>query len=75
MSEQQSMHERQAAVVAAVQMVSTPVVGENIDTARRLLARAAATGAQLVTLPEYWPIMGRADTDKVRHAEQPGSGP
>ncbi|MGZ8290583.1 MAG: carbon-nitrogen hydrolase family protein [Telluria sp.] len=61
--------------VAAVQMVSTPNVQENIATARRLVAEAAAGGAQLVTLPEYWPIMGMSDADKVAHAEQPGSGP
>ena len=61
--------------VAAVQMVSTPVVAENIVAARRLVAAAAATGAQLVTLPEYWPIMGMTDADKVGHAEQPGAGP
>ncbi|MET0980837.1 MAG: carbon-nitrogen hydrolase family protein [Telluria sp.] len=61
--------------VAAVQMVSTPVVEENIATARRLVAEAAATGASLVTLPEYWPIMGMTDKDKVAHAEQPGNGP
>lgn len=61
--------------VAAVQMVSTPSVPENITTARRLVAEAAAGGAQLVTLPEYWPIMGMSDADKVSHAEQPGSGP
>jgi nitrilase len=62
-------------IVAAVQMVSTPVVEENIATARRLILEAAARGAQLVTLPEYWPIMGMTDTDKVAHAEQPGDGP
>jgi nitrilase len=62
-------------IVAAVQMVSTPNVDENIATARRLIADAAARGAQLVTLPEYWPIMGMTDTDKVAHAEQPGTGP
>jgi nitrilase len=62
-------------IVSAVQMVSTPVVEENIATARRLIAEAAARGAQLVTLPEYWPIMGMTDTDKVAHAEQPGHGP
>jgi len=61
--------------VAAVQMVSSPDVGENLDTARRLLAEAASKGARLVTLPEYWPIMGMSDTDKVGHAEQPGQGP
>jgi nitrilase len=61
--------------VAAVQMISSPSVSENIATARRLIAEAAATGAQLVTLPEYWAIMGNADTDKVAHAEPEGSGP
>jgi len=60
--------------VAAVQMVSTPDVAQNIATATRLVAEAAAGGATLVTLPEYWPIMGMSDTDKVRHAEQPGAG-
>jgi predicted amidohydrolase len=61
--------------VAAIQMVSSPVVEENLASAARLLADAAARGATLVTMPEYWPIMGMADTDKVGHAEQPGQGP
>lgn len=61
--------------VAAIQMVSTPTVQDNIATARRLVAQAAVDGATLVTLPEYWPIMGLRDTDKVSHAEQPGAGP
>jgi nitrilase len=61
--------------VAAIQMVSTPDVAENIDTARRLVAQAAAAGASLVSLPEYWPIMGMNDTDKVAHAEADGDGP
>lgn len=63
------------ATVAAVQMVSTPVVEENLAAARRLVDEAAATGAQLVALPEYWPIMGMSDSDKVAHAETQGSGP
>ncbi len=61
--------------VAAIQMVSTPEVGENLATVRRLVAEAAGRGATLVALPEYWPIMGMRDADKVAHAEQPGSGP
>ncbi|MDB5792054.1 MAG: acyltransferase [Massilia sp.] len=61
--------------VAAVQMVSTPIVEENLATARRLVLEAATAGATLVTLPEYWPIMGMTDADKVAHAEQPGDGP
>jgi nitrilase len=56
-------------------MVSTPDVAENMATARRLVHQAAASGAALVSLPEYWPIMGMTDRDKVGHAEQPGHGP
>lgn len=61
--------------VAAIQMVSTPQVAENLVTVRRLVAEAAGRGATLVALPEYWPIMGMSDADKVAHAEAPGSGP
>ena len=38
--------------IAAVQMVSTPSVERNLETARRLVGRAAADGATLVVLPE-----------------------
>ena len=48
--------------VAAIQMVSTPVVEENIATARRLIGEAASQGADLVLLPEYWPGIGYNDT-------------
>jgi len=61
--------------IAAVQMVSTPSVDENLQTARRLVARAAAEGATLVVLPEYFCFMGKADRDKLAVAEAPGEGP
>lgn len=61
--------------VAAIQMVSTPHVPDNLAGVRRLVAEAAGRGATVVALPEYWPIMGMSDADKVAHAEQPGSGP
>lgn len=61
--------------VAAVQMISSPSVADNIATARRLIGHAADTGAELVLLPEYWAIMGQSDTDKVAQAEPLGSGP
>ncbi len=61
--------------VAAIQMVSTPDVAENIASAAALVRQAAAGGATLVSLPEYWPIMGISDSDKVAHAEHPGDGP
>ncbi|NMM38826.1 MAG: carbon-nitrogen hydrolase family protein [Glaciimonas sp.] len=56
-------------------MISTPHPAENIATAGRLVAQAAQQGAQLVLLPEYWPIMGMEESDKLAHAESAGSGP
>lgn len=64
-----------AVKVAAIQMVSTPLVEENIATAGRLIGEAAAQGARLVLLPEYWAIMGMSDSDKVAKAEPLGRGP
>ena len=61
--------------IAAVQMVSTTSVADNLDAARRLVAQAAQGGAQLVALPEYFCLMGRADRDKLAVAEAPGDGP
>jgi predicted amidohydrolase len=61
--------------VAAVQMVSTPRVDENLRTAATLIAEAVAGGAALVALPEYFPIMGISDADKVRVREFDGHGP
>ena len=61
--------------VAAVQMVSTSRLDENLATACRLIADAVAQGAGLVALPEYFPIMGLSDADKVALREAEGRGP
>ena len=61
--------------IAAVQMVSGPRVADNLETAARLVADAVAQGAQLVVLPEYFPIIGAADADRVRAREAFGAGP
>ncbi len=61
--------------IAAVQMISTPRVEANLETARRLVARAAGEGARLVALPEYFCFMGKSDRDKLAIAETPGAGP
>jgi nitrilase len=60
---------------AALQMVSTPDVDRNLAAAGRLVAEAAAAGAQLVGLPEYFCLMGRRDDDKLGIAEPDGDGP
>ncbi len=61
--------------IAALQMVSGPRVGENLATAGQLIESAVAQGAQLVALPEYFPIIGAADADRVRAREDFGDGP
>jgi predicted amidohydrolase len=61
--------------IAAVQMVSTPSVERNLAAARRLIGSAAAAGAGLVVLPEYFCFMGKSDRDKLAVAEHAGDGP
>ena len=61
--------------VAAIQMVSGTRVDDNLQTARALLAQAAAGGAELAVLPEYFCVMGRRDTDKLALQEDLGAGP
>ena len=61
--------------IAALQMVSTPDLGRNLEAAGRLMAQAADAGAGLAALPEYFCLLGRRDTDKLALAETPGQGP
>ncbi|TMI01450.1 MAG: carbon-nitrogen hydrolase family protein [Betaproteobacteria bacterium] len=61
--------------VAALQMVSTPEVMANLESADRLIAAAAAAGARLVALPENFYLIGRHEADKVRVREPEGEGP
>ncbi|WP_395702955.1 carbon-nitrogen hydrolase family protein [Aquabacterium sp.] len=60
--------------IAALQMVSVPEVGRNLEAASRLVAEAAAAGARLVALPEYFCLLGRTDRDKLAVAEADGEG-
>ncbi|MBE7420162.1 MAG: carbon-nitrogen hydrolase family protein [Ideonella sp.] len=61
--------------IAALQMVSTPDVARNLDTAASLIDEAARAGARLVALPEYFCLLGRHDRDKLAVAEADGDGP
>lgn len=61
--------------VAAVQLVSGGDVTDNLAQAEPLVARAAAEGARLVVLPEYFGIFGARATDKLAVREKDGEGP
>ena len=61
--------------IAAIQTVSGPDVAENLATAGRLIAEAAAEGARLVALPEYFPLISGDEQQKVRIREADGDGP
>ena len=61
--------------MASIQMVSTPNLNENLETAARLIKAATDCGAQMAVLPEYFCLMGLRDTDKVNAREAAGSGP
>ena len=56
-------------------MVSTTDVAENLETAARLVADAAAKGAAFVSLPEYFCLMGESDMDRLAIGEVAGDGP
>ena len=60
--------------VAAVQTVSGGDVDANLAQAEPLIAAAAAEGARLVVLPEYFGIFGARATDKVAVREADGDG-
>lgn len=61
--------------MAAIQMVSGPAVADNLRAAGELLTQAAERGARLAALPEFFPIMGLRETDKVEVREPFGRGP
>jgi len=61
--------------LAAIQMVSGPRVDANLAAAHELLRSAAAQGAELALLPEYFCVMGLKDTDKLALREPFGDGP
>ena len=61
--------------IAAVQMISVPEVAPNLVTAARLIAEAADRGAQLVALPEYFPLIGPSDSARLAAREPAGAGP
>ncbi len=61
--------------MAALQMVSSPDIKENLQCAAELIEKAAQGGATLIALPEYFCFMGHNETDKCKYKEQEGDGP
>jgi deaminated glutathione amidase len=61
--------------VAAVQTVAGGDVALNLAQAGTLVAAAAAEGARLIVLPEYFGILGARATDKLAAKERDGAGP
>jgi deaminated glutathione amidase len=58
---------------AAVQLHSTPDRDRNMEAADRLTRAAAAAGAELVLLPEKWPVLGTPED--VAAGAEPFDGP
>lgn len=58
---------------AVVQINSTSDLGGNLDAARRQVSSAADDGAELVVLPEKWPLM--AAGDELAAGAEPVDGP
>ncbi len=68
------MLQHQVLKVASIQMVSGVDVDKNIQAMQGLVREAAENGAKWVVLPEYWPIMGQNEFDKLKYAETFGQG-
>ncbi len=62
-------------LIAAVQMISGPDVAANLVEAGRLIASASAQGARLVALPEYFPLIGASDAERLAARESLDAGP
>lgn len=60
--------------VAAIQMVSGEVPEQNLAQAEYWVTEAANQGAQLIALPEYFPMLNRNEQAKFTLAEHFGSG-
>jgi deaminated glutathione amidase len=61
--------------IAALQMVSTDQLADNLAQADQLLTQAAQAGAELAVLPEYFCLIGLHDSDKLAIQEPYGAGP
>ncbi|MCL2076024.1 MAG: carbon-nitrogen hydrolase family protein [Betaproteobacteria bacterium] len=61
--------------IAAIQMVSGCDVARNLADAALLIAKAVDSGAELIGLPEYFPVIGVDDSLPVAASEPYEQGP
>lgn len=61
-------------IAAAIQMVSSDQLNENLEQASGLIQEVADQNAKFVSLPENFPLMGKCDEDRLSLAETFGSG-
>ena len=61
--------------VAAIQMVSTTTVNENLNIAQKIIAEAVSKNAKFITLPENFALMARQNNDYQAIIEKFGDGP
>ena len=59
--------------VAAIQLNSTNDKARNLGVAERLVADAAAAGAELIALPEKWNLLGRPRTSRRAPRRSPAA--
>jgi nitrilase len=60
--------------IAAIQMCSSHILDENLQTAGMLIEEASANGAKLIVLPEMFPMMGQTAEEKIVLKETLGHG-
>ncbi len=60
--------------LGVVQMCSSTHLSQNLNVASQLIHEAAAKGAELIVLPEYFPLMGKNESDKLAIVEVAGKG-
>lgn len=62
-------------IIAAIQLISSDQVSENLAQCEKLIAKACAQGAYFVALPENFAFMGVHEEDKLAIKEPFGNGP
>lgn len=60
--------------IAAIQMVSSDQLGENLKATKSLVTQAVSKGAKLVVLPENFALMAKHSKQLLSIAEQLGEG-